>query len=223
MLTVEQVKAALAAVRAEDGAAAIELLEAMIASAATGEDEAPVEEELSTDTGEEVEELSTDTEEEETVEENSKLAQMLKRATGEKSVGEAVAKLGRVAKEHAELQKQSEALHLSSKRELVADLIKLGVETPATAWKGPADKRQPVDRLMNENLDSMRTRIALLSKVRGTAPRAPTRSQDSDEGESVAQKVARLSRKKLAEIKKLGITPEDFIKRREGAVRRVVG
>jgi hypothetical protein len=233
MLTVDEVKSAIAALKAEDGDAALAILEAMVASAAgggEGDADESVEEELADDTEEEeMEELADDTEEEEGAEENSKLAKLLQKATGQKSTGEAVAILGKMLKEHTSLQRQNDALHLSSKRDMVVQLIKLGVETPSTAWKGPAEKRIPADRLMGESLDSMRSRIAVLSKARGKQPRPPTRSSggptdpDGDDEETVAQKVAKLSRRKLEQIKKQGLTPEQFIGLRKTAARRMVG
>jgi hypothetical protein len=53
---------------------------------------------------------------------------------------------------------------------LIAELVKLGVETPATAWEGDPSERKPVARLSVETLADMRTRVATLKASKGVAP-----------------------------------------------------
>jgi hypothetical protein len=63
------------------------------------------------------------------------------------------------------------ALEESSRFGLVSELIRLGAETPATAWIGKAKDRKPVKRLADEPIVQLRARVASL---RAAAPRAPT-------------------------------------------------
>ena len=90
----------------------------------------------------------------------------LRALTGKESAGEAVSV---IALKFAQLDKITEsqmALDASSRRELVGELVKLGAEVPATAWEGDAEKRLPVERLRNESVDSMRSRVTALRASR---------------------------------------------------------
>jgi hypothetical protein len=54
----------------------------------------------------------------------------------------------------------------AERRSLIASLVELGAETPATAWRSNA----PVERLASEPLESLRSRVASLRGARPTAP-----------------------------------------------------
>jgi len=99
--------------------------------------------------------------------------------TGKDSVGEAVTALRSVfADREAAAAKENEraaALDLSSRRELIASLVSIGAETPATAWSRrradgsecTADDRVPCARLLGEPLAELRTRADALRVARG--------------------------------------------------------
>lgn len=138
------------------------------------------------------------------------LAELCK-LTGHKSAGEAVATIKSWGERISTLESREAALELDARRELIADLVKLGVELPATAWEGDAKDRKPVKRLAVEPIEELRTRVAQLRKVK-PAPIEPPRRTLGD--------VSRLSDRDLAACKRLNITPEQFAERKENAVRR---
>jgi hypothetical protein len=108
------------------------------------------------------------------------------------------------------------ALDLAARRGLISDLVKLNVETPATAWEGDASKRMPVMRLADESIESMRARVDHIKRTRPTSHEAPT-VDESD----VAAEIKTLSAAKLKAIKARNMTPEEFILARRDVVRRV--
>jgi hypothetical protein len=85
------------------------------------------------------------------------------------------------------LDSTQKALDLAQRRDHIAELIKLGAETPATAWDGDATKRIPQLRLLSEDLDSLADRVEKLRAAKPArrieAPRAPefqlTASEDA--------------------------------------------
>jgi ClpP class serine protease len=70
--------------------------------------------------------------------------------------------------ELATLRAERDARTAADRRSLVTDLVALGAETPATAWKDGA----PVARLASEPLDDLRGRVAALRAVKGPAAAA---------------------------------------------------
>jgi phage I-like protein len=96
-------------------------------------------------------------------------------------------------------------LEAAERCRLVVSLIKLGADTPATAWKRNADGTpnvsRPVDRLMREPIAQLRARVAALSKQK----------------QSVAVKppplgvAAALSRRALAACQRLGVDPNKYV------------
>lgn len=89
--------------------------------------------------------------------------------TGKSTPGAAIAELERRSKiavdveaRQAQLSADQAALEANERRSLVAQLVKLHVELPATAW---ADEKGtvPCDRLMKEPIAELRARVAKLS------------------------------------------------------------
>lgn len=108
-------------------------------------------------------------------------SQRLCRLSGRGNVADALAevevwKASHLAMEadRVKLAKEREALEASERRRLVAELVKLGAETPATAWSSDrADK--PCKRLAAEPLGELRERVQLLSAARvAPAPKSPS-------------------------------------------------
>lgn len=82
---------------------------------------------------------------------------------------------------HAEAQR----LEQSQRRELTTELIKLGVETPATAWAAePEEGKEPTPcaRLMSEPLEGLRERVKAMSAL---PPRAGATPAGADEGSGI--------------------------------------
>lgn len=91
----------------------------------------------------------------------------LMRITATKTPGEAVAALERMYADVKSLAADRAALDLSERQGLVAELIKAGAETPATAWEGDAAKRQPKARLMSEPIAELRDRVKIVVAAAG--------------------------------------------------------
>jgi len=201
----DMVKAALEALKNGDADAALMLLENLIAAAAGAgpADEAPAGEALAKDAPKDAPEDAPEA--------TAALA-LLRDLTGCHSVREAGETLRGTIARVSQLDADRAALDLSARRELIADLVKLGAEVPSTAWEGEPKDRTPCARLAGESLESLRTRVKLL---RGNAPRGP---QPPASGERAQIK---LSARELSECAKRGISPEEFAARKAGAVRRI--
>ena len=147
----DQVRAAIEALKNEDGAAALALLEESLIGAAGGDDAA---EEPSSD-AEPAPDALADTPDEEPEDEMATKREL--RALR--------ARLDVLEGERAEAES-------AERRLLVGDLVRLGAETPATAWRGDPAQRAPVARLMGEPIAELRSRVATLRTAR-SAPVAP--------------------------------------------------
>lgn len=101
------------------------------------------------------------------------------------------------------------------RRALVGELVKLGVEVPATAWVDPDKKGADlvaVDRLAKEDIVALRKRVSIIKSTRGTALSRVTPPAS-------AEPVRKLSRAELAYCERHKITPEQFQARTREAVR----
>lgn len=203
----ELIKKALGLLEAGDADGALALLKDLIASAAGAAPEAAAPEEAMAETPETPENPAAPGEEPAAAAALSVLTQL----TGKASAGEAVTWLRERFARIDTLDADRAALDLSSRRELIANLVELGVEFPSTAWEGDPAKRMPVKRLSDEPLESLRSRIALLQKARPASPKAPR---------SAAPDVTTLTDSELAAAKKRGLSPEQFAARKANAVRR---
>lgn len=99
----------------------------------------------------------------------------LSRLAGKAEIGEVVAEIETWRQSHLDAEKErgrvaQERLTLegSERRKLVATLVTIGGETPATAWakdaEGIPDGKTPCKRLADEPLTELRTRVDMLSK-----------------------------------------------------------
>lgn len=228
----DKIKAALEALKNQDAEAALVILEEMIASAAGAEsDTTPEDTEALVESGEEEEEeqteMATETPEKD---EETKAAAALSRALGIKNPGDAA----RFVEEHkelasrvAQLDADKKALEDDERRGHVADLVKLGFETAATAWvpltdeemkleeSGKTVTRRPCKRLASEPLPELRNRMALLkaSRPKGMPEVTPPTKESVD--------ITTLSRADLEHCKKHKIDPKDFAEKKANAVRRI--
>ena len=205
MITPEQVKAIIEAIKNGDSQGALDLLEQILATAAG----APADgggggsAEPTADAGM-----------------MASLAQSL--GTDVAGVAGAVAQL-RAKVETIDADRA--ALELTARRDLVGELVRLGKELPATAWVGDAKDRNPCARLMAEPIADLRTRVEQYRKVAPPAPPAPPEGRgataDGNAELTVDEEVKTLSRETLAKCKAAGIEPKDFVERRRDAVRRI--
>lgn len=72
----------------------------------------------------------------------------------------------------AKLAKDRATLESGERRKLVGELVKLGAETPATAWADD-DAKAPCKRLVDEPIVELRARVAKLAKAKGASPVTP--------------------------------------------------
>lgn len=106
------------------------------------------------------------------------------------------------------------------RRALVGELVKLGSETPATAWEGPPEKHVVCKRLAAEPIADMKARVAALRAAR---PATLSREHEPPEsgGDDIAAGVAKLSKAERAACKKAGVSEEEYVQNKRGAARRV--
>lgn len=164
------VQEALDALVAEDDAKCAEILKSMLASAAGGgaPPADPPTEESNAPPGE----PPAPTEEDQAM---TVAASRLVTLTGKSELSEAIdevetwrtAYLEREA-DRANVANQKAQLEKSERRKLVGELVKLGAETPATAWSDD-DGSVPCKRLANEPIAELRERVKKLSSARGSS------------------------------------------------------
>jgi hypothetical protein len=99
----------------------------------------------------------------------------LSRLTGAADLNAAIAEVEAWKASHLTLETQRTALaaertalESGERRKLVGELVKLGAETPATAWADD-EAKAPVKRLADEPITELRARVAKLSAAKGGA------------------------------------------------------
>lgn len=121
--------------------------------------------------------------------------------------------------EHMQRKADAAALEGVERRGLVADLVRLEVEVPATAWVDPEKTGAdlvPVPRLATEDIVSLRKRVSLIKSTRGTRTRADGRPP-AQEQHAPAKRA--LTRAEQAYCKRHGISAEEFEARKASAAR----
>lgn len=169
----DQVKAAIDALKNNDAAAALTILEALIVAAAGGSDSVPP----PADPG--VDPLAADAEPP-----PAKLAALkaLRAITGCTSLGEAVEALKAWKVDRDADATSAAALEETSRAELVGELVKLGYETPATAWDD-AEKKKPAAHLAALTVPALRARVAAFKGApKGFKPPAAQPTETLAEG-----------------------------------------
>ncbi len=197
----EQIKALIEAIKNKDGDAALAIAEAMLVSAASGD--AAAADSASTDA------LAASAEPTPPSPEEEALEAALTLLTGIDGPAERAVFLTKLAEERA----ARATLELSSRFELVGELVKLGVEFPSTAFIGDPADRKLDERLALEPLAKLRARVATLKAAKKGAPvvAPPTRTDEQ---------TVTLSAIDAANAKKAGMTPEQFIAAKKNAVKR---
>lgn len=165
-----QVQPALDAIKAGDGASALEILESLLVAAAGGTDAAPPDDSAQDQPADGP--PATETPADEAMAQTA-LWRELQALTGTSSAGEALAAVRSWSSDLTELRRQRAALDESSRRELVGELVRLGRELPATAWTGEGSDRRPAPHLAAEPLDSLRARVRAYRAVGPATPTQP--------------------------------------------------
>lgn len=188
MLSAEQVQAAIAAIESGDAEAMKAVLTDILAAMASGE--APDESE-STDAP--ADDAPANAQEPPDEEANAVIRSLQETVNG--------------------LLAEKESRELDERRGLIAELVKLGVETPATAWSGKPEARMPCKRLASEPVAELRSRVAAMAAVRGVnVGSVPAGAKPPAKGPE-------LSKKELEACRKRGIDPQEFAARKAAAVR----
>lgn len=122
-------------------------------------------------------------------------SRILVRLSGKKDIGEVVREVEAWQKSHVELVAQNAALaaeratlEASERHRLVAELVKLGAEWPATAW---ADDKgtKPAEPWASMPLEQLRKRVEVVAKAKGvTPPAAPPRGAGGTAGASLTSR-----------------------------------
>lgn len=131
----------------------------------------------------------------------------LVRLSGKREIGEIVREVEAWKESHVTLEgertklaKERAALEGSERRRLVGELVKLGAETPATAWaeddKGVNDGKTPVKRLADEPILELRARVAKLAKAKGS-PKDPAFAPGKNPGGLSEREIAMCAERKI--------------------------
>jgi phage I-like protein len=166
----DDVKAALEAVKTDDKDAAIALLENLLVAAASGEEASA--EPAADDAGEMA--LEQDPEEPPTEDEVA-MSRAVLTALGRDSIDGAAAEAKRLIALGLKYEQERGQTEAARRRELTARLVKLGKETPATAWEGDPDARNPAQHIRAMSLDALEKRVKAFEAVHKPGPRAPAK------------------------------------------------
>lgn len=215
----DKLKAAIAAIKDNDGDAALAILEAILTGDSAPTD-APAD--AATEVADPAPAAPTDPAPAATGRLDKAASAALMRLTGCATEDEALTQYRGMQESVAASGRAQAAVELNTRRGLIVELIKLGVETPKTAWQGltlaDRDKRVPVKRLADESIEEMTERIATLRPLRRADPTPPVgESGDFD----MAAEVAKLNAAQIAQIKKSGKNAEEFIAAKRSIVKRV--
>jgi phage I-like protein len=198
----KQVQAALDAIEAGDAAGALEILKGLIASAAGGE--APAAEPGA--------EAMADTAETEP-KPGEELAALTARLT--KLEAEKAASVQKLSARVAELEAEKASEENAERVKLVAELVVLGRETPATAWAkgadGSPDATKPASRFKAEPIAELKARVEVYRAA------GPAKAN----AEPAAPVEITLSKAEREFCEKNKLTPEQFQARKAKAARSV--
>lgn len=148
--------------------------------------------------------------------------QSLLRETGARSMLEALSAVSawkashiKLEAERAKLAQERAALEAAERRALVGELVKLGFETPATAWSD-ASATKPAEPWASMGLDALKSRVGKLRASKGAGVAVSQRIDTPRVSESGSQtfnvngQVVELSARELANCSKVGAKPEDY-------------
>jgi phage I-like protein len=186
------IQEALTALKDNDAAKALEILEGLIVVAAGG-DAAPAEDPPPADPA--LAEINAVTE----AETPAQALSVIK--AWKKAINESAAQAAVVA--------------LSERKSLVGKLVTLGAETPATAYTGEGDAKKLADRLVSEPIDSLRARVTALSAAKKPAV-APARGAEV-RTTFTPDEIA--GAKRLSAVRKVEVTPAEFVALKNAQVR----
>ncbi len=142
---------------------------------------------------------------------------MLLRITGARNLAEAEPILSSAIRSARTADADRTAVTMTARRELIAELIGLGAETPVTAWEGNAADLKPKARLLTESLEDMRSRIvSLKARNGGAGPGGGHTPPPAGSGDgrtfNTSHGAVTLTASELQNCEELGAKPEDYAK-----------
>lgn len=202
----EQIKALIEAIKNKDGDAALAIAEAMLVSAASGEAAKPAEDAAA-------DPLAASAAPTPPTPEEKALEATLTLLTGADGPAERTAFLTKLIEERTTHAERVATLELSSRFELVGELVKLGVEFPSTAFVGDPADRKICARLSAEPIPELRARVTTLKQAKG-APLTPPTRKDPAAGDgrtfTTSQGVVTLSASEIKSCEESGAKPEAY-------------
>lgn len=153
----------------------------------------------------------------------------LRALTGCSSLGEAVEALKAWKAARDQDATNAAALEETSRAELVGELVKLGYETPATAWED-AEKKKPAAHLAALSVPALRARVAAFKTAPKAAPgfKPPAAHAATTPAPSGARTVTLsdgstvvVSAAEIDACKKRNMSVEDFAARKAVATKRI--
>lgn len=222
MMDPAKVKAILAALKEGDAESAMAICEALLVDAASGEApaaEGPLGEPEAAAAPPEPPPADAPPEEEKKAE--AAVAASLLKMSGAPTVELALERAAEWRKSHIALEQQATklaseraALDASERRKLVGELLRLGAETPATAWAkdsdGAPDGKTPCKRLASEPIAELRDRVKALSTRKPANGAAVKPATAGGRSFQVGNQVIELSAAELAGCAAVGAKPEVY-------------
>lgn len=151
----------------------------------------------------------------------STAAHALARLSGKKDIGQIVEEVTAWRASHVALEAEREklakehaVLESGERRRLTGELVKLGSETPATAWADDAGTK-PAEPWSSMPIDLLRERVAKLSKAKGVTPSpapkpAVTQTAGGDRAVIVRGETVMLSASEVAACTEANAKIEDY-------------
>lgn len=155
----DKLKAAIEALKNADGDAALKILEDMLTGAATPP--------AASEPGAEALAESADPKKPDETTLSAAVAGVLMQLTGASTAAGAVEVFRGLKTRIDSIDSDRAVIELSERRGLIADLVKLSVEVPATAWEGDPKDRTPSKRLAAEPIGDLRDRVGVLKAAKG--------------------------------------------------------
>ena len=132
------------------------------------------------------------------------------------NLGEAVVELTRLQSE----REANTVLEVEERKGLVAKLVKLNAETPATAWEGDPAALKPVKFLAEMPIVELRKRVTAFAMRPGAPKIEPPEKKPAAAPPVAGGSTVELSKEIKAQLKAKGMTEEEFIAQRDSATYR---
>jgi hypothetical protein len=212
-LSPEEAKKAVDLITSEKPSPALDFVIALLASAAAGGESVT---EPEPDDGSGVPELSDPAPVEDPAKKDEAKAlalTMLAELTGIAKPEDAIARFRQLSERMTKLAEDEAATELNQRRDLLAKLVVLGYETPASAWEGKPEDRKPKARHLAETIPEMKARVADLETRPIAGHQAPHKEASGTGGKVITLSDGRevsLTQSEVGACVEAGAKLEDF-------------